>query len=290
MNQRIKLGRVHIWSSKNMPDKSSHILLPLVILATTFTQSCRPSLREISQPGEPVTIEIRLANMNPTDKARKELLFTISGCGSAIANGTKMEKTNPDESTISYKTQNVIVGDRCDVQVLSNNADPTVSNWFDKAGLMYEAKRVEIKTSGGRLSGTAILQQLYTPRSKDLPTNTLWKLSSAVKGPKAVDGLCTCSLTSSPALANGIAKLELDADKSSGICHFINLIGPELSSVTFSKLSVQCSNQFFEGQWPSGTTANGSVASESKLPLLSLTDVTAKRNVDTVIEVTVPKK
>jgi hypothetical protein len=270
-------------------NKSSSCRVPLLVTSLLLlTQSCRTPLRTENEAAGPSPIEVSLTNMTSVDRNRAELQFTVSGCGTSTASGTKITTANANSTVILFESQSIHAGDVCKIQVLSDNPKSSAENWFDEPGVMYSAPNVKIRHTSGKLTGVAILQQKYAAKTGDLPANQLWKLTATVKSPEPFTGVCTCALTSVPVLANSIAKLEIRDGNTTGSCLFVNLISPLLESTACSKLTVQCAADIYEGQWPAGTTVDGMRPKDWALPELVLTKVNPNDIVDSIIDVSLP--
>lgn len=265
--------------------RALNIIAPVVAVALLGTTACRSGLRPQASAGDPVSVEMRVVGLKDVDRGRNELVYTLSGCGDGKASGTKGA-----DNVVKFQTMNVRKEDRCDLRVQSDKADIGVASWFAEEGLMYEARRIPITSSEGKLTGVAIVQQLYAtpPTISGAPPATIWKLMAPVKGPKAFVDLCTCTIGCLPSPQNNVSKLDITTDKSSGLCQFANVIKPELTKIDCSKIMVQCGGEFFVGAYPAGTTTNGSQAKENTLPEIKLQAGVPEELSDTTIEVVVP--
>lgn len=261
-------------------------VLPTCLLL--ITQSCRTPLRTQGEDAGPSTIEVRLSNMTAADRSRAGLQFTISDCGTSTASGTKITPANASATVISFESLSVHVDDRCNVQVLSDNPKSSTENWFDEPGVLYSAKGVKIGRTSGKLTGVAILRQVYATKTDQLPASELWKLTATVKAPQPFTTGCTCSIASLPVLGNSIAKLEIGSENTTGSCLFTNLVSPLLESTACSKLTVQCGADIYEGQWPAGTTVDGKQSKDWALHELMLIKVNPNDSVESVIDVALP--
>lgn len=259
------------------------MLLSCSIMATT---ACRSGLRTQANEGDPITVEMKVISLQDADRGRSDLVYTMSGCGSGSTNGVKS-----GDAIVNFQTQNVRKDDTCDVRINAPKSDDNVANWFSEPGLLYEARRVPIRSEEGKLLGTAKMQQLYSnsPRISDSSQKNLWSLSVGLKAPKALTGLCTCKLYCQPSIPNYVSMLESTTDKTIGICEFTNKIEPQFSKIECSKLEVQCGSEFYVGSWPAGTSVDGSQSANVKLPDLKLEVGVPEETSDATIEVVVPR-
>jgi hypothetical protein len=261
------------------------MLTATVSILSTIATGCRTGLRPQTNPGDPVSVEIKIIGMKEADRSRTELVYTLAGCGGGNTSGTK-----DADNKVSFQTQNVRKDDRCDLKVLTDKADIGVASWFSDQGLMYDARRVPITSDQGKLSGVAFVQQLYAtpPTIQGLPSSTIWQLGVGVKGPKAFSDICTCSIGCQPSLVNNVSKLDVSADPKVGVCSFANVIKADSNRIECRKLVIQCGADFYVGNWSSGTFIDGSQAKSQLLP-----DVTVQAGIpeevsDTTIEVVIP--
>lgn len=265
--------------------KDSLSLTAAALLLSTVFASCRTGLRPQTNPGDPVSVDIKVIGMKDTDRSRAELVYTLSGCGAGNTSGTK----NAD-GVVTFQTQNVRKDDRCDLKVLTDKADFNVASWFSDQGLMYDARRIPITSDQGKLTGVAFVQQLYStpPSNQGIPPSTIWQLGMGIKSPKAFTDLCTCTLGCQPSLANNVSKLEVATDPKIGACSFANVIKADLSRIECRKLIVQCGSDFYVGTWPAGTLVDGSQAKPQLLPDVTIEAGVPEEVSDTTIEVVVP--
>jgi hypothetical protein len=256
-----------------------------VILAAALS-SCRTGLRPQTNPGDPVGVEIKVVGMKDADLARSELVYTLSGCGAGNTSGTK-----GTENLVNFMTQNLRKDDRCDLKVLADKADVGVASWFSDPGLLYDARRIAINSDSGKLSGVAFVQQLYStpPSIQGVPASTVWQLEVPVTGPKAFSGLCTCSISCQPSLANNVTKLDVQQVPNAGTCSFANVTKADAARTQCGKLMVQCGSEFFVGSWPNGAIFDGNLAKLQTAPALPIVAGVPEEISDTSIEVVIPK-
>lgn len=262
--------------------KVTHVAL---IMSTAFV-ACRTGLRPQTNPGDPVGVEIKVVGMKDADLGRSELVYTLSGCGSGNTTGTKST-----DNLVMFMTQNIRKDDRCDLKVLTDKADMGVASWFSDPGLLYDARRIPIVSDQGKLAGVAFVQQLYStpPSIQGIPQATVWQMDVPVKGPKAFSGLCTCSISCQPALANNVSKLDAQQIPSTGVCSFANVTKADASKTVCNKMMVQCGSEFYVGSWPAGVNVDGSVAKPQTVTELTVVAGVPEEVSETSIEVVIPK-
>ena len=271
--------------------KAKSRLTMLSLLCAVLPTSCRTALRPITNTADPAAIEMRIVGLRESDRARPELVYSLTGCGSSNATGEKNA-----ENLVQFQTVGVRKDDKCDVKVQTGKSDVGVANWFAEEGLMYEARRVSITSTEGKLSGLAIVQQMYqnpplTPQTTTpAPAPSVWKVNASMKAPKAFVGICTCTISCTPSLLNNVAMLDASDDKSSGTCQFANLTEPTLKGTTCTRMTVQCGVDFYVAGLPTGTMLDGSLAQESSLPTLMMAQGVPEATSDATIEVVIPSK
>jgi hypothetical protein len=245
---------------------------------------CRTSLRPETSARDLLTVDIQLTNMRDQDQNRPELMYTLSGCGAGSTSGTRGE-----DNIVQFQTQNLRKGDQCAVKVQSDQASVGPATWSAEDGLMYEARKVTITSTGGKLSGIAFLQQMYIPTLATTPGSTIWTMNAGVIAPRAMAAPCTCAITCDPGISANVASADIDASKLKALCQFANFAKPELAKLSCLKIQVQCGNDFYVGSWPAAIPVDGSSAKVQTLPDLILQAGTPEQTSDATIEVVVPR-
>ena len=255
----------------------------LIGVTLVVIMGCRTNLRPETSAGDLLSVDIRLTQMRDQDQSRADLMYTLSGCGAGSTSGSK-----GIDNIVQFQTQNLHKDDQCDVKIQSGNSSIGPAKWSAEDGLMYEARRVTIASNEGKLSGIAILQQMYVPDIATTPGSVIWKMSVGVLAPKPMIAPCTCKIACDPAIEANVANMDIDSSKTKGLCQFANFAKPELAKLSCVKMEVQCGSDFYIGSWPSAIPVDGSSAKVQTLPDLTLQSGTPEQTSNTTIEVVVP--
>ena len=256
-----------------------------VVLGITFSlaSSCRTTLRPETAAADLLTVDILLTQMRDQDQNRAELMYTLSGCGEGTTTGFK--GTN---NIVQFQTLALRKDDQCDLKIQSGNSSLGPAKWSADEGLMYEARRIKIKSNEGKLSGVAVLQQMYIPDIGGTPGTAIWKMNAGVIAPKALVPPCTCKIGCDPAIDGNVANMDIDSSATKGLCQFANFAKQDLAKTNCLKMEVQCGADFFVGAWSNPVPVDGSTANVQTLPDLTLQSGIPEQTSDTTIEVIVP--
>ena len=261
-----------------------NILVTLAV-SFSFTTGCRTTGQVTSAGASTATIKVTMLNMQAADKGRPDFRYEMLGCGQSSSSGIL-----GTDGILSFTTIGISRGDHCQLRVSGPSNAPGII-FFADHGVFYEADKMAIIDDGtGQLVGRALLQTMYAPKTDRQGSANVFTAVAPFSTPTNMSGLCTCQLKCGATIPTMTSSAD-QTTGTSGSCTFTNKVDPSLTTLSCTRLMVQCGGDVWLADYPTPVVVDPNGGKTTTFSPISLSAaIVPTTSTDVTIDIAFPSK